>query len=72
MRLGIPEEKDKQSKGQKYGKTIFLSIILKMFDHWSKDPIFNIYRENIQDTCIFKVGGLRDWNENNISIPHWK
>lgn len=29
MRLGIPEEKDKQSKGQKYGKTIFLSIILK-------------------------------------------
>lgn len=29
MRLGIPEEKDKKSKGQKYGKTIFLSIIFK-------------------------------------------
>ena len=29
MRLGIPEEKDKQNKGQKYGKTIFLSIIFK-------------------------------------------
>ena len=29
IRLGIPEEKDKQSKGQKYGKTIFLSIIFK-------------------------------------------